>query len=420
MRTKFSQIAIFLLLASVCALSQTTTTITGTIRDLSNALVTSGKVTFSLQPSRDTTISGYARFSPQTITCAINASGLIKAQDGVSVCTLTMNTALQPTGTYYLVKIWPANVATSTFTFYAVLSTYDWSTVVPTPTTSPAQNFVDIFSNQTIGGNKAFLGTLILPVTFGPFSIDSSGALTDSSVGLSSFVGSLQAASFQGLPTAAALFQGNVCVSSTLCTAILQGGANNLGLGVFNGLDAIVRGGNGLVSGAGGGVQLNVGADFSGATPPGIKTNALFTKYGNINTVANGLASEYAAVDLVGQTAAITTTTLYAVPSTGATEFRVSWNAKVTTAAGTSSTLGALTIVYTDPDGVVQTITAPASIAAGTIATSSTGNTTATVLLGLPLMLNCKALTNITYAMAYASNAANAMNYNLHIRLEAL
>lgn len=100
----------------------------------------------------------------------------------------------------------------------------------------------------------------------------------------------------------------------------------------------------------------------------------------------------------------------------------MSWNAKVTTAAttgGMTSTLGALTIVYTDPDSVVQTITMPASIAAGTIATTSTGNSTTTALLGLPLMLNCKASTNITYAMAYASDTAGEMKYNLHIKLEA-
>lgn len=146
--------------------------------------------------------------------------------------------------------------------------------------------------------------------------------------------------------------------------------------------------------------------------------SSTITNYNGIATVSSGVPAELATVDLTAQTAAITTTTLYAVTVAG--QFRLSWNAKVTTAAGTSSTLGALTIVYTDPDGVAQTITAPASIAAGTIATTSTANTTAAVLLGLPLLLNCKAATNITYAMAYASNAANAMNYNLHMKLEAL
>jgi hypothetical protein len=147
------------LLSASLALGQTTTSITGTLKDLSNALVTSGQVTFTLRPSADTTMSGIARFSPQTITCLINSSGqIVSASSGT--CIVTMNTALNPPGSYYLVKYCPYNVCTATFTFYAVLSSYDWSTVVPTPATSPAQNFVDIFSNQIIGGDKTFTGRI--------------------------------------------------------------------------------------------------------------------------------------------------------------------------------------------------------------------------------------------------------------------
>ncbi len=121
-------------------------------------------------------------------------------------------------------------------------------------------------------------------------------------------------------------------------------------------------------------------------------------------------------VDLTAQTAAITTTTLFAVVTAG--QYLLNWDSKVMTAAGTSSTLGPLTIVYTDPDSVVQTITAAAQIAAGTIATSvANGSTTTGLLLGIPMFLNCKASTNVTYAFAYASNPANAMTYNLHIKL---
>jgi len=122
------------------------------------------------------------------------------------------------------------------------------------------------------------------------------------------------------------------------------------------------------------------------------------------------------AVDLTAQAAAITTTTLLAVGLAG--QYRLVWDAKVTTVDGTSSTLGALTIVYTDPDGVNQTITAGALIAAGTVATSSAANTTSTVLLGLPITLNCKASTNITYAFGYVSNTPGQMKYNLHLALE--
>lgn len=148
----------------------------------------------------------------------------------------------------------------------------------------------------------------------------------------------------------------------------------------------------------------------------------LISKYKDIATVSNGIPAEIATVDLTAQGAAITTTNLNSA-TLAAGQYRVSWNAKVTTPATTgaaTSTLGALTIVYTDPDAVVQTITAPATIAAGTIATSSTGNSTTTVLLGMPLVVNAKASTNITYAMAYVSDAAGEMRYNLHILLECL
>lgn len=152
-----------------------------------------------------------------------------------------------------------------------------------------------------------------------------------------------------------------------------------------------------------------------------VDLSQLITKYNNIATVSNGVPSLYAQVNLTAQTTAVSTTTLYAVPAAGAGQYRLCWNAKITTAATTgaaTSTLGALTIVYTDPDNVSVTLTSAAIIAAGSVATTSTANTTGTALIGVPQLLNCKASTNITYAFAYASNTANEMAYNLHITLE--
>src|SRR3990167_3602164 len=154
-----------------------------------------------------------------------------------------------------------------------------------------------------------------------------------------------------------------------------------------------------------------------------LTTTGKQTNYNSIATVSNGIPAEYATVDLTAQTAAVGTTTLYAVPASGAGQYRVSWNAKVTTPATTgaaTSTLGALTIVYTDPDTVVQTITAIAQRPDTSWATTNTSNTTTTFLISLPLTLNCSASTNITYAMAYASDTANQMAYNLHLKCEAL
>lgn len=90
--------------------------------------------------------------SPATVT-SVNAGTLV-----YDPCQVNTNTAQNPPGSYYKVDLWPYSVKTSSFTFYAVLSWYDWSTVVPTPTTAPAQNFADVISNQTIGGNKTFSG----------------------------------------------------------------------------------------------------------------------------------------------------------------------------------------------------------------------------------------------------------------------
>jgi hypothetical protein len=133
---------------------------------------------------------------------------------------------------------------------------------------------------------------------------------------------------------------------------------------------------------------------------------------------------EVGTVDLTAQTAGVGTTTVYAVPSfiggslLNGAQYRLSWDAKVTTIAGTGSTIGPLTITYTDPDGVPQTITASAQNKLGAIETTDVGNTTMSVMLGLPLLVNAKAGTNIRYAFGYASNPANAMAYNLHLKLD--
>jgi hypothetical protein len=126
-----------------------------------------------------------------------------------------------------------------------------------------------------------------------------------------------------------------------------------------------------------------------------------------------------AQTDLTAQAAAISATNLVAsTPAAG--QYRLSWNAKVTTVDGGGSTLGGATglvIAYTDPDGVAQSITAGALIAAGTVAINSTGNLTTTVLLGIPIMLNSGSAQVISFAFGYTSGGG-LMRYNLHLKLE--
>lgn len=144
------------------------------------------------------------------------------------------------------------------------------------------------------------------------------------------------------------------------------------------------------------------------------------TNYNNIATVSNGIPSEVATVDAVAQSAAIATTTLYSVPASGVGQYRLSWDVDIRQPATTSSTLGPLTISWTNPDATVQTITVAAQNNAGTMVTSDSGNLQTTQLVGNSILLNIRQSTLITYAFAYASAGATAMQYNLHIKLEAM
>ena len=200
----------------------------------------------------------------------------------------------------------------------------------------------------------------------------------------------------------------------------------SFGNGGVSGILKVGNGGTGSDLGATGGAslflsQLGAGAAITPTQPDFSDLAGILkaTKYNNVALVSNGIPSEIATVDRTAQTASIAATNLIAsVPSTG--QYRLSWNAKVTTVAGTSSTIGPLVITYTDADNTLQTITMVAQNSAGTMETSDSGNTTTTVMLGMPVMLNCRSATAIQYAFTYASNAAATMQYNLHIKLEAL
>jgi hypothetical protein len=156
---------IVLLLSSLAAFAQTTT-FSGTISDLTGTPVTSGQVLFDLKPGVDSTISGVARFTPQTVTCGIDGTGALKNQALSGACVVTNNTALTPSGTSYKVTLCPNFACTSSFVTYATGGTVSITTVAPTPATSPVYNLVDTLNNQTIGGNKNFTGTVTFSGTF--------------------------------------------------------------------------------------------------------------------------------------------------------------------------------------------------------------------------------------------------------------
>jgi hypothetical protein len=115
-------------------------------------------------------------------------------------------------------------------------------------------------------------------------------------------------------------------------------------------------------------------------------------------------AQKIAFVEKTSQTAAIASTDIPA-PTLTAGLYKISWYARITTAAGVSSSL---TPSFTYVDGGVSCTVSGAAM---------TGNTTATVQSGTALIRNDNG-TAIQYATAYASNPANAMAYRLDVRLE--
>jgi hypothetical protein len=130
--------------------------------------------------------------------------------------------------------------------------------------------------------------------------------------------------------------------------------------------------------------------------------SAYVTNYANEITVSN--------VDLLNQTANIASTTLF-TPAAGGL-YRISAYLIVTTVDGTSSTLPALTIGWTDPDNsTAQTLVLTPTNAGNTFTTHQTAT----------CLINAKISVIVTFSTgSYASDTPATMAYSLHIRIEAL
>lgn len=146
------------------------------------------------------------------------------------------------------------------------------------------------------------------------------------------------------------------------------------------------------------------------------------TVYNGITVYSNGVPSIVAPpVNLTGQTAAKTTTTMFTPGSDGM--YRISVYLQVTTAASTSSVLGGATgVVIQFQDGygnITQTDTVALATTAGAIAINAAGNTTATNLHG-SIEIYAKASGAITYAIGYTSVGVTPMQYAARLMIEAL
>jgi hypothetical protein len=143
-----------------------------------------------------------------------------------------------------------------------------------------------------------------------------------------------------------------------------------------------------------------------------------FTQLGGVSTIQMGPPLLVAEVNLATQAISIGATTLYAVPASGAGQYRISCYAVVTQAATVSSSLPYCALTFTDNDTSVVTSAAQftflnSSNVVGANSTNQTGAGT--------FVMNAKASTNILYSTVnYASSGATPMQYALHIRLEYL
>lgn len=141
--------------------------------------------------------------------------------------------------------------------------------------------------------------------------------------------------------------------------------------------------------------------------------------YNNFATAGNGQPAIRAVNGSTLNAAAKTATTLYAVPAANGGTYRVSFVAKVTRAATTSSVLGgtgAFQAIYTDADDSVVVTTGTITNVSGA---TLTGNTTQIVYSGT-VTVNAKASTNIQFTFGYTSVGATTMQYNLHVRCEQI
>jgi hypothetical protein len=166
---------------------------------------------------------------PQTAGNTTTGSGVISAlrsTPGPGSCTVTMNTALNPSGTSYRICIQPNYISPgSCFNDYAVVSSRDITTVIPTPTTSPAYTFVDLHSAQTVDGNKTFTGSTSFTgsLTMGALTAtgitDSGNATVGGTLGVT---GAATLSSTLGVTGTSTLANVNLGASNTLGTSTVK------------------------------------------------------------------------------------------------------------------------------------------------------------------------------------------------------
>lgn len=147
-----------------------------------------------------------------------------------------------------------------------------------------------------------------------------------------------------------------------------------------------------------------------------INGSGVISKLVGLTLAKNGVGGIVATSALTSQSAAIGATTIYAVGSTSAGLYRISYCASITTVDGTSCVLGGATgfqVKFTNAsDSVVKTSNPT------TVTSVSAVNATTTTVSG-DLYANCLASTNLQYLFGYTA-VGGQMRYDLEIYVEYL
>lgn len=238
----------------------------------------------------------------------------------------------------------------------------------------------------------------------------------------------------KGSNTIAFAAQSTVVIAGTYATLSMTGSSPSLGVGSANGGNiscgnysnarnaGALNINSGVLNGAADAVIITTPQDTMGSgnllniknhgtSELAVNFAGKIATYGSIATVANGVPSELAKVDLTAQTADKGVTTLYAVPATGAGIYRVSGYIAVTTVDAASSTLPSIVIAWTDADN--------STAQSFTLTPTNAGNVLTTLQQGL-MVVNAKASTNIQYSTSGYASGATPMAFALHLKLEAL
>jgi hypothetical protein len=143
--------------------------------------------------------------------------------------------------------------------------------------------------------------------------------------------------------------------------------------------------------------------------------SALATVFANILTNADDVVQVPGSINITNADAPISPAEAIFTPAADAV-FCLKFYAKIITPASATSTLGPLTLTWTDPDGVAQSQVI-SCVVANALVTSRTDNTLTTVLSGIPFVFAAGPGSAVEYTFGYA-HGGSTMNFELFIRVE--